>query len=224
MAVTVDIAKLEIILTRADGYCTGGPFLINGWLIGTCGHGLLAVRSTDGKPYAGESKTLPDGAFNLINVELPAERLPMAKLRSLADIPADRPPCAICKSTGKVFCKSCKGSGEIDCECDECGNEHTKKCEECVGRGGSPCRCGWQVRKRYKRFIAVGDAAFCASMIGQYLFPLQAETFRSTQPKAEEAWIIGDDDWRIAFMPYRASAADKAAMPRLHLPQSGAPQ
>ncbi|KAA6459601.1 hypothetical protein DYQ86_15900 [Acidobacteria bacterium AB60] len=212
----VDIQKMQIALNRLGGYDTGKPFKAGGWLIATCGRALLAVEADQGEPYSGPKETLVTGALNLIRRNLGSAYLPLSDLRAIAKMPPDIPPCAQCKSVGRIYCAKCSGCGTVDCECD-CGHEHERRCDECFGRGSRACRCGWPLHERTKSFLVVNGVAFDASLMGEYLFAVSAERFRFSTPLSNAAWVIGDEGWRLAIMPVNADAQQISESPKLTL-------
>lgn len=218
---SVNVDRMQVILDRRSSSHSGDealrvPFQLDGWLVAACGHALLAFRSDAGAPYSGTNPKLVPIVREVLEVELGGAMLPIARLRELAVIPNDLPPCGHCRSTGKISCNKCSGNGYADCEC-ECGDVHDKKCSCCNGAGGFTCGCGWASAKFLATLVLVDGQLFDAALIGEYLAAVRAEEFRFTRPKDGKAWIIGGADWRLAIMGARGDAREREAAGNLSL-------
>jgi hypothetical protein len=95
------------------------PFAVNGWLVGTDGHGMLATS-----PAPGDASVIPapDFIVSLIDDDPSGEVVSLADLREWAGEPE---PVRIEQDYG-------------DSECDDCGHVH-----ECVQTVRLPLRHGW---------------------------------------------------------------------------------
>jgi hypothetical protein len=220
----VDISKMAAVLGRAP-HCGDDlrvPFFQGGWLIATNGHAMVAVRADSGEPYKGPKKSIQEGsAVRIIDVPLGEDSLPIASLRAVSvSPPLNLAHCEKCKSVGRIACGKCDGDGETECSCMNCGDDHTARCEACGGTGGPKCDCGWPVcvRAGYPPQIVVGEGTYSAELIGEFLLPVTAETFRFVAPTKTGAWVIGGDDWRVAFMPMRSDEKGREKAQEFELP------
>ncbi len=212
----VDIEKMQAVMSRVQS--DHPPFQIDGWLIITCGHALLAVRSDKGEPYSKQPEKLPKSAVNLIESNpLDSIYLSMEGVTSLCPV-STLSPCPKCGSFGRIKCKECEGTGQVECTC-KCGDEHERDCDACYGTGGPVCSCGWkEIPWTPKNFVTIEQTAFNRDLISEYLYPLELPSkFRFNHPGRDGMLVIGDDDWRLAVMPYRASETEKLTYPRIEL-------
>ncbi len=211
----VDIVKMQKVLDRLHPTKEGlsSPMAIDGWIVATDGHGMLAVSSSEIGSMAQDKVT--SFVRKLIATELSEVRVPMSELRAIATIPDDREPCDKCKSSGTITCLACESSGEVDCECD-CWHPHSRPCDKCDGRGGLRCGCGHSPVLRTVDTVFIDGVPFYPALIGEFLYAVTADDFRFTKSNPETGWVIGDDGWRLAVMPLRMATGEEH-WPRLEL-------